>query len=106
MPDGIAPPPVALPVEPPDDPVETEPLVSSADAVEPGAMPEAVEEETGWLIPAIVFAGFNLLLLIVGLVWFLIRRRATQSADIGLQDLIDEVDAGRDAHGQVQEHAA
>jgi uncharacterized protein (TIGR03503 family) len=106
MPEGVPLPPVALPAEPAEGPAETDAPASVPEAAQPQAMPEAAEEGGGWLIPAVAFAGFNLLLLAGGLVWFLIRRRAGTEEEIGLQDLIDEVDAGWDAQGRPQEDAA
>ncbi|MCP5298520.1 MAG: VWA domain-containing protein [Chromatiaceae bacterium] len=70
-PEPVEPPPVAEP--PPVEPTAVQPPVEEA---APAPIEEPGDEEgAGWLMPAIVFGGFNLVLLIAGGVWFLVRRR-------------------------------
>lgn len=96
--------PAAAPVEAvAPEPPPIEPVAEAAVAEEPSAgvaEPEAiVEAETaedgGWLMPALMFGGFNLLLLLGGGAWwFLHRRRKSAQQDDGLDDLVDDaVDA-------------
>lgn len=104
-----------LPVEPP--PVEeatAEPEPAPApEVVEPVADPiveseptAETEAEDSWVMPAIVFGGVNLLLLIGAAVWFVLRRRRTGSEDdLGLDDLVEEDAASADEE-PVQENAA
>jgi hypothetical protein len=50
----------------------------------------AAEPEDGWLLPVLLFGGFNLLLIGGGLGWYLLhRRRAAGTADAGFADLLD-----------------
>jgi uncharacterized protein (TIGR03503 family) len=92
--------PAAVPVEstapeaPPTEAVVEEPLAEevAAEVAEPEAVVEAeTEEESGWLMPALMFGGFNLLLLVGGGAWwFLHRRRKSMEPDDGLDDLADD----------------
>ena len=96
MPPGVEPPATTLP------PVER----SEADSVQPTAgeaaaepaqpvaeePPAAAESEGGWLIPGLVFIGFNLVVLGAALAWYLLRRRGGAGGDeAGLDDLLDEL---------------
>ena len=85
MPVALAPPettPVEVPI------AEPQPEAAQG-SVEPATTPEPVDEE-GWVMPAIVFGGFNLLLIGAGVGIFLRRRRAGRDDDLGLEDLIEE----------------
>ncbi|MCB1773001.1 MAG: VWA domain-containing protein, partial [Gammaproteobacteria bacterium] len=91
------PPPPAVPVEP-AAPVETQSaeqtVAEPPAAPEPVPDPPEVEEEGGWLMPVLLFGGFNLLLAAGGGAWwFLHRRRKSQGDDMEIEDLIDDVDA-------------
>ena len=83
--------------------------VEEAVAVEPAEIPaELAEEDSGWLIPAIVFGVFNLVLLIGGGVWFFVlRKRGSESDELDLDQLIKvQVAAPDSAPGQAREDAA
>jgi hypothetical protein len=60
------------------------------------AAPEERVEQVdsgGWLLPGLLFGGFNLLLLGAALAWYLVRRRrAVVGPDDGLEDLLGDAD--------------
>lgn len=99
---GVVPPPAQpAPVEAAEPAPEAspapEPVEQAAPAVEqaPEASAEA-EESGGWLLPALLFGGFNVVLMGTALGWYLMRRRRVAAGpDDGLEDLLD--DAGGDA---------
>ena len=66
------------------------------------------EEDGGWLIPAIVFGVFNLVLLTGAGVWFFVmRKREAESDELDLDQLIEaQVAAPDSATSQVREDAA
>jgi uncharacterized protein (TIGR03503 family) len=119
---GVEPPSRAAPGEqipPMDGRQKPEPAAESeilfADAPETEAEPspkpvealDAGQDEQGWLIPAILFVGFNLLLLIGAGVWWFVRRRSAADA-MDFDALFLDVDAGPDqvAEAPLREHAA
>ena len=107
MPPGVEPPPV---VE--DRPVAAEQTPTEAPAAGVEDEPLAASESDagqGWLVPAMVFGGFNLMLLIGGGVWLVLRRRGSAAADEpSLDALIDEqtMDPAAQEPGQLREDAA
>ena len=105
---GVAPPAqVAASVAPPEPVVtpEPEPLEQPTVTAQEVSEEPAAEPEGGWLLPALLFGGFNLLLLGGGLAWYLLRRRrAAGEADAGLADLLDGPDGeGAQASGQADD---
>jgi uncharacterized protein (TIGR03503 family) len=102
----VVPPPVVEAPPVPEPPVAAP--VEEATAVAPAEPQVEPAEEGGWLIPAIIFGVFNLVLLIGGGVWFLlVHRRGTESDDLDLDQLIEaQVAAPESAAGQVREDAA
>lgn len=136
MPPGVSPPAPAQPqaaVEPEpqaaaqavDEPpaeveVQTEAAAPPAEP-EPVAEPEQTEEDQGgWLMPALMFGGFNLLLVMGGGVWWWLHRRSKQRGaddlDLTIDDATDQVvpgepsdqaaDSEADAPQAGKEHAA
>jgi len=114
MPEGITPPePVTPPVEAvpaavdepaaPPESAETVPEPEPTPVAEPPV--EAEESSPQWVVPALLFGAFNLLLIIGGAVWFVMRRRSGKSDDAALDDLL-EVNAGDPEPTTVQENAA
>jgi uncharacterized protein (TIGR03503 family) len=81
-----------------------EPVADPVTASEPAEDPEA---EESWVMPAIVFGAFNLLLLIAAGVWFLLRRRRASKEEVesDLEDLIEELPP-TEAGESLQENAA
>ncbi len=80
---------------------ETAPSPQAETASEPG------QGEQSWLVPAILFLGFNMLLLIGGGFWWFLRRRS--AADDGEFDLTlpaTDAEPERAAEPPVREHAA
>ena len=95
--------PATEPPMPPEVVLETE----AAPSPQPETLSASGQEEQSWLMPAILFIGFNLLLLIAGGVWWFLRRRsATDNPEFDAPLL--ETDAGPDrvAEMSVREHAA
>jgi hypothetical protein len=80
-----------------EEPAVTEPAV----AAEPPPLTEPVEsavapqdEQGDWLIPAIIFAGVNLVLLILTGLWFFVfRKRAGNADELALERLIEAQEA-------------
>ena len=106
LPDGVMPP--SGPAEPPAaaeaaETVPTQPEREVAPAAEPAA------EEAGWVIPAISFGAFNLVLLIAAGVWLGLRRRrlgvTSGPAPEAKLEIPGEVSAEA-AVDPLQEHAA
>jgi hypothetical protein len=95
MPPGVAPPPQPVaPVATPEPTPPPEPVEQPAAVAEP-APEERVEQvdSGGWLLPGLLFGGFNLLLLGAALAWYLVRRRrAVVGPDDGLEDLLGAAD--------------
>ena len=91
-----------VPVPPAKAPVEE---VVAAAPVEPP--PEPVEED-GWLMPAILFSVFNLILLIGAGTWFfLVRRRGVESEELEFDRLMGaQVATPTSDTGPVREDAA
>ncbi|MCB1802509.1 MAG: VWA domain-containing protein, partial [Gammaproteobacteria bacterium] len=85
-----------------------EPAVEPESVADPEPAAEQEPETESWVMPAIVFGGFNLLLMIGGGVWWwLRRRRAAPDDDLDLDALIDDGDeAAADPAAGVQEDAA
>ena len=104
MPEGIEPPEV---VEPPPAEEEEAPAVAepASEPIVEAAPPMPEDEASGWVLPAVIFGVFNLLLIAGGLVWFFIRRRSTKAVDTALDDLIEATQSQTGADG-VQENAA
>lgn len=96
MPPGVEPPATSLsPVERSE--ADSVQLTAGEAAAEPAQAvaeepPAAAESEGGWLIPGLVFLGFNLVVLGGALTWYLLRRRGGAGGDeTGLDDLLDEL---------------
>lgn len=118
MPPGVAAPVEVVPPAPPPEVVEAAPAVEpptpenttgteAADPPEADAVEEA--EAESWVMPAIVFGGFNLLLLVAGGAWFWLRRRrgGADDDDLDLDALMDEsIDAPAGDAQSPQEDAA
>jgi hypothetical protein len=94
--------PVYVPgVEPPKEPAPTAESTAESAQVQPEAAPveaavqeEAAEEESGWVLPAVVFGAVNLLLIGGGLgVWWFLRRRRDSSEEVSLSEEIEAVEA-------------
>ena len=93
-----------------------EPQLAPERASEPEPEPvpaPGFDEDPGWVLPALVFGGFNLLLLLGGAGWwFLRRRRGSDEADddLDIDGLVGEPSAAgddtTDARGPGQEEAA
>lgn len=100
---GVEPPPSPPPA--PVEPAETQaeepptPTPEPPAAPAPDVEPPVVEEEGGWLLPALMFVAFNLLLAGgAGAWWFLRRRRKPQGEEeADLDELIDSADAPGEA---------
>ena len=106
-PPGIVLPPPVVETPPAPEPIVEAPVeeIVVAAPAETQAEPEA---DGGWLIPAIVFGVFNLVLLVgVGVWFFLVRKRGAESDDLDLDQLIEaQVAAPESDSGQVREDAA
>jgi len=92
-----------VPEPPAEAPVEETVAVEAAEI-----QAEPAEEDSGWLIPAIAFGVFNLVLLIGGGIWFFVlRKRGAESDELELDQLIEaQVAAPDSATSQVREDAA
>lgn len=123
MPPGVEPPAVVEAVPVVEPVAEPETRVAEAEAPpkavaepapaadpEPAPEPDVSEEpeaEQGWVLPAAVFGGFNLLLLIGAGAWFFVRRKKGRAdEDLGLDELLDDADGDATAAGDAQEKAA
>ena len=104
-------------VEPAPPVVETPPVIEVAAVPEPAAAPpagkdvvqETAEPEGGsWLMPAIMFGVFNLILLTGAGVWFFLKRRRGSGADeLDLEQLVEvQVSVPDSGDSQVREDAA
>jgi hypothetical protein len=67
---------------------------------------EPGQEEQRWLMPAILFLGFNMLLIGGGVWWFLGRRSASDDGEFDLPLLETDAESDRVAEPPVREHAA
>jgi hypothetical protein len=86
MPGVQAPEPVVEEPVVADPPAAVEPPVTAA--VESAAAPQ--DEQGDWLIPAMIFGGVNLVLLIAAGLWFFaLRKRAGNANELALEQLIE-----------------
>jgi Mg-chelatase subunit ChlD len=90
----------------PAEPVAAEP--PSEPTAEPPPVSEEEPEAESWVMPAALFGGFNLLLVIgVGTWWFLRRRRAgTEDDELDLDALVGGADEGTPGDDPSREEAA
>lgn len=104
-------------VEPPPAVVETPPVIEVAAVPEPPVEPPAEKdvaqepaepEEGSWLMPAIMFGVFNLILLTGAGVWFFLKRRRGGGADeLDLEQLVEvQVSVPDSGDSQAREDAA
>jgi hypothetical protein len=118
LPEGVTLPEPVVPVaEAPPGPVDSEEVTSQpaepAAEPEPQAVPvepppvevEVADESAQWVMPAVMFGAFNLLLIIGGIVWFVIKRRGGKTTDALLDDMLEHV-ADEPAPSGAQEKAA
>ena len=107
----LMPPGVPVPVPPVEAAPEPAPVEKQPEKVEEEAAvisePEP-QEEQGWLVPVLIFGGFNLVLLIAAGVWyFLVRRRGGGPDELDLDQLMETQLAAPDTgDGQATENAA
>ncbi|MGB5562845.1 MAG: VWA domain-containing protein [Sedimenticolaceae bacterium] len=110
MPPGMEPPPAVVEVPPviEVEPAVGEPAVGEEPVLGTAAPADPVAEEQSWVMPAFVFGGFNLILLIGGGVWFLLgRRRRGESDGLDLDQLIEvQVATPGGTDEQIREKAA
>jgi uncharacterized protein (TIGR03503 family) len=113
VPEGVEPPPPLAEAEPQPEPapvevaevIDPEPEAVVEPEPEVDAEPTPEPEASPWLMPAIAFGAFNGLLLLVGLVWFLLRRRARKAGDDAIGDLFEDGE-GSEGHTQGAPKAA
>jgi hypothetical protein len=89
------------PAEPATAP-ETQPVPVE----EPPVEVEVADEGAQWVMPAVMFGAFNLLLIIAGVVWFVMKRRGGKTRDALLDDMFENTADDEPAPGGVQEKAA
>lgn len=96
MPPGVVAPPEPEPLPAPVPEPAAEAAAAEAEAEAPSPVqepePEPVTEEESWVMPAILFGGFNLALLIGAGVWFFLRRRRGDDESLDLDDLLEGED--------------
>ena len=108
LPDGVMPPTGAA--EPAAVPEAADPAPTQQAEPEAALVTDPAVEEAGWVMPAILFVAFNLVLLIAAGVWLMLRRRrvgvtSDPVPEAKLEMPAEDGAAARSVH-QLQEDAA